>query len=536
MANANSHTSSEITFTTSLVSNNIPINSGEDLSRHIRVVPVVSTENKTTYDDMLKKQTFGKMLNLDPCGAWDIVSESEDLAMIHHKLEADMNVYGTVRGVVLDTKVGNVVSYSFPHANKFVAPVLSVTDGRIILDANTSCDANRLKIKIGFEGPLIQIFKHGNKVYHATRKRLESGKSRWGNSKTFDEIYKELDGPSDDVLFSKDKKYSPYVHTFIMNHPDVLICTKDNVGKGNLIYLGPKQMYPTDENCPYPLDEVDTELHVPNTVSSYDTNSENKQIYSPECLTLEEANKHLLFGFYEGFEGYQFLDSRLLPGEFLILEDTEFDMMYRIESPAYAWRCSMRNNNPNFLHRMFELLDYAYLKNNSNDDKIYHNMFPILTFYSSSSLNKTIANAPIIVWPQNTEIVGSVPVNKDDKLYNIWQCFLASVPVCRQSMVVTFHDYLVMKRGEVIAWLLNLSKQNADISTYSKRVQDILVKTRSFAVDKIRRGENFDKKSKVVKNLDFLIAENIRNFISKEIGSSLYRIIREMDKLQSETK
>ncbi len=500
MANANSHTSSE-------------------------------KIEKTTYDDMIKKQTYGKLLNLDPMGAWDIVSESEDLAMIHHNLEADMSVYGTVRGVVLDTKAGNVVSYSFPHANKFVTPALTVVDGRIILDSNTSCDVNRLKIKIGFEGPLIQIFKHGGKVYHSTRKRLESGKSRWGNSKTFEEIYKELDGPVDDVLFNKDKKYSPYVHTFIMNHPDVLICTKDNVGKGNLIYLGPKQMY-SAESSPYPLEEVDTELHVPSTVSSYDTNSEDKKIYSPETLSLEEANKHLLFGFYEGFEGYQFLDPRLLPGEFLILEDTEFDMMYRVESPAYYWRSTMRNNNPNFLHRMFELLDYAYLKNNSNDDQIYNNMFPVLTFYDSASLRKTISNAPIIVWPQNTEVIGNVPVNKDDKLYNIWQCFLASVPVCRQATVVGFHDYLVTKRGEVVTWLIGLSKQmnSLDLSKFSKRVQDILIKTRSFAADKVRRGENFDKKSKVAKTLDSLICENIRNFISKEIGSSLYRIIREMDK------
>jgi len=81
-------------------------------------------------------------------------------------------------------------------------------------------------------------------------------------------------------------------------------------------------MYSTElGKCPYDLNEVDTDLHVPNTVSLYEAGSETKSIYSPETLSLEEANKHLLFGFYEGFEGYQFLDPRLLPGEFLILED-----------------------------------------------------------------------------------------------------------------------------------------------------------------------------------------------------------------------
>ena len=492
-----------------------------------------TSENKTTYDDMLKKKEYGKMLGLDPMGPWDIVSENEDLAMIHHQQDADMNVYGTVRGVVLDKKIGNVVSYSYPHAPKFVLPALANIDGVVMLDKNTAIGFDQLKIKIGFEGPLIQIFKHNGKVYHATRKRLDSGKSRWGNSKIFEEIWKELEGPADDTLFSVDKKYSPYCHTFIMNHPDVLICTKDNVGRGNLIYLGPKQMYSTEPgHCPYPLDEVDTELRVPNTVSSYDPSSEGKSIHSPENITLEEANKHLLFGFYEGFEGYQFLDSRLLPGEFLILEDTRSHMMYRVESPSYAWRAGMRNNNPNFLHRFFELLDLAYLRNTDEDEKKYMSSVPILTTYDVDSLRQNISANPMIVWPQNTEVVEPLPKNKDEKLYNIWQCFLVSVPLCRQTAVVEFFDHLLKRRSEVTSWIISLSSQmdKIDILKFSARVQDILIKTRSFASEKVRRGENVDRKTRVVRTVEDLTQENIRNFISKEKGSSLYRIIREMDR------
>ena len=506
--------------------------------------------SQTTYDDMLKKKEYGKFLGLEPSGPWDIVSENEELAMIHHQQDADMNVYGTVRGVVLDKKVGNVVSYSYPHAPKFVLPALANIDGVVMLDKNTAIPFASLKIKIGFEGPLIQIFKHNGKVYHATRKRLDSGKSRWGNSKIFEEIWKELEGPADEVLFSADKKFSPYCHTFIMNHPDVLICTKDNVGRGNLIYLGPKQMYSTEvERCPYPLDEVDCELHVPNTVSSYDPTSGNfaedpqnggkptKSIHSPETLTLEEANKHLLFGFYEGFEGYQFLDPRLLPGEFIILENVESKMMYRVESPSYAWRSGMRNNNPNFLHRFFELLDLAYLRNSAEDEQKYMNSVPILTVYDVDSLRRNIEANPMIVWPQNTEVVEPIPTNKDEKLYNIWQCFLVSVPICRQSMVVEFYDLLMKRREEVTNWIIDRSREmdKIDILKFSRRVQDILMKTRSFAAEKVRRGENVDRRSKVVKTIEELTIENIRNFISKEMGSSLYRIIREMDRFLDES-
>jgi hypothetical protein len=496
-------------------------------------------KSTTTYDEMLLKKQCAPKLGLEENGPWDVVSVSEgnSLIMIHHKPEADMDIFGTLRGVVFDTKTETIVSYSYPHAPKFVASSLSVVDGKLLLDAKTALDMEKVKIKFGFEGPLIQVFKHGGKVYHATRKRLEAGKSRWGSSKTFDEIFKELQGPADNVLFDESKNYSPYCHTFIMNHPDVLVCTKDNVGRGNLIYLGPRQMYSTDpERCPYPLEEVDVNLHVPETVSSYNTNSDEKKIYSPELLTLEEANKHLLFGFYEGFEGYQFLDPRLLPGEFIILEDTETKTMYRIESPSYNWRSNMRNNNPNFRHRFFELLDYAYLKNNTADEEKYKNMFPLLTFYDSESLTRTVAQGPIIVWPQNTEVDVAIPSTRDSKLYNIWQSFLVSVPLSKQVEVCEYYNFLVKRRVDVINWLIDLSEKmnSLDLSNFSRRVQDILTKTRSFAADKIRRGENVDLKTREVKTLSALTKDNIRNFIGKEIGSSLYRIIREMDRLQAE--
>ena len=75
-----------------------------------------------------------------------------------------------------------------------------------------------------------------------------------------------------------------------------------------------------------------------------------------------------------------------------------------------------------------------------------------------------------------------------------------------------------------------------DILKFSARVQDILIKTRSFASEKVRRDENVDRKTKVVRTVEDLTQENIRNFISKEKGSSLYRIIREMDRYLQEFK
>jgi hypothetical protein len=496
-----------------------------------------------TISEMNKKKIIAPMLGLKEDDPFDIVSETDTgLVMVHYRPDADVEIFGNLRGVVVDINVGKVVSYSFPYTPRVITSSMIGENGNLTL-GGSSTGLSNLRFKIGFEGTLIHVFKHGGKVYRTTRKRLDATRSRWGNSKTFGEMYWELNGPKDEVLFDPTKDYSPYCHYFILVHPQVLVSTKDDISSGYLVYLGPKQIYSTSPTaCPYPMNSVDCDLHVPETSSSNTRNSSGA-IYSPENLTLEEANKHLSFGFYETFDGYQYLDPRLLPGEFVIVENVETKQMFRVESTSYAWRSDMRNNNPNLLHRFFELLDFAYLK--KEDDNKFRTMFPILTLYDPVSLFNTISSAPIIVWPQNTENDFStlpVPNTKEGKLYNIWQSFLLCVPISRQKEVFGFYDVLVTRRSELITWLIETSKKMVssssstntfDMSLYSNRARDILLKTRSFAENRYRSGDNIDNRTKEAKTVESLTRDNIRNFISKEKGSSLYRLIREMDRIKN---
>ena len=485
--------------------------------------------NTTTYSDMLIKEKIAPMLNLEPTGPWDVVSETDTgLVMVHARSDADMNYYSALRGVCVDTNKGNVVAYSYPHSPQIVTSSFSLTDGKIFL-GDREFSPDKIRIKPGFEGPLIHVFKHGNKVYRSTRKRFDPSKSRWGNSITFEEMYQQLGGPGDEELFDPEKSYSPYCHTFILVHPQMLVCTKNDVQEGYMVYLGPKKMYSTEESCPYPVEEVDPILRVPKTTSEVETG----KIYSPQLMTLEEANKHLLFGFYDGFEGYEYLDPRLLPGEFVILEDMITGNMFRVESPSYHWRSEMRNNNPNILHRFFELLDYSYLKNTEEDMQKYVERFPVLTFFDVESLTSTVHMKPMVVWPQDTEKDLFVPTTREAKLYNIWQCLLISMPLCRQVEIVTYYNYLCARKNEVVDWLIELSEQKVDPTLFSKRVNDILTKTRKFAEDSVRKGNNFDRKTRKKKNADEITRDNIRNFINKEMGNSLYRILREMDRYKN---
>jgi len=491
------------------------------------------------------REIVAEVLNLKVDKNWEIVSEDSDssLYMVHYTNDADLDYFGNLRGVVVDIQNKNIVSHSYPNTPKCIRSSLSLDENGILnlkddLGREYNLNVNNLIFKIGFEGTLMHVFKHNGKVYHCTRKRLDVTRSRWGNSIPFGQMYEELNGPSDETLFSSEKKYSPYCHTFIMVHPDVLVATKDSAGKGYLVYLGPKQMYATDpENCPYPVEDLDEDLHVPNTTTDpYDLDN---LVYAPENLSLEEANKQLLFGFYDAFEGYEYLDPRLLPGEFIIIEHIDErgnNLMLRVESPSYAWRSSMRNNNPNLNHRFYELIDSSYLKN-SPDDKIrYESLFPILTSYGLDSLKKTIETNPIVVWPQHTDQEMDFPKSKVDKLYNIWMTFLVSVPLHRQQDVLKYYEQLQNKRTELIAWLWDLSRTRSDPTKYSKRTADILIKTRKFAQDRVKKRQNIDLRTGKIKNINTLTKENIRNFIYKELGPSLYRLIKEMERCKKEAQ
>ena len=489
-------------------------------------------------------EIIAKVLNIPIDGPWEIISElpEENLYMVHYKNDVDPNEYPDLRGVVVDIKNKTVVSKSFPHTKRVVTNEIKFdNDNNITLfdDKNTQLKYNldNVQFKVGFEGPLIHVFKHNGNVYRTTRKKLDASRSRWGNSMRFGEMYETLGGPSDETLFNPEKKYSPYCHVFIMVHPDTLVACRDDIKDGYLVYLGPKKMYSTSpENCPYDFSEVDEDLHVPETSSL----QKDKNIFSPENIELAEVNKHLMFGFYDPIEGYQYLDKRLLPGEFVIMEELDENKnvksMVRIESVSYAWRCSMRNNNPNLHHRFYELLDYSYLKNDPFNRERFEKLFPILTCYEYSSLVEGMKNSPIVVWPQKTDLLHDFPLSNDTKLYNIWQCYLVSSPLNKQQEIAEYLQNLYNKRYELINWLYQLSKNKTDPTKFSKRVADILIKTRKFAKQRIAKNQNVDRKTGKVKTEEELTKDNIRNFMYKELGTSLYRLIKEMDKYKEECK
>lgn len=521
------------------------------------------------------RNIISQVLGVENSAAWDIVSSDPEhnLYMVHHKPEANLSDYGQIRGIVVDSQAKTVVARSYGYTPTIVSDQVLIQpgDGNIHLIDQMGLehvvDPVRSLFKIGFEGTLINVFKHDGIVYRSTRKRLDPARSRWGNSRSFMEMYWSLGGPSDDVLFDPNSKYSPYCHVFIIVHPEVLVVSKDNVGEGYLVYLGPKQMWSLDyEDCPYKqvqqdgslfpgvtqeqFDEdsrvdagwIDHTLHVPETVADLTVDkTHNHPIFSPHNLSIEESNKHLQYGFYQPFEGSDKLDRRMLPGEFIVIHQLDESGatigLLRVESTSYTWRSGMRDNDPNLLHRFTQLVNGSYIPYDTTEGKErYNSLYPTFEPFDEESIKNQInTDGPYVVWPQDGPYYDpEYLMNKESRMYNIWLAFLNSVPLHSQKEVSGYLRWLYNKRGELIGWLRMLENRgNLDKSEFSKRVIDIIEAARNYAR---RRAENAQDRTKDGKKMSIkdLTKENIRNLISKENGTSLYKMVRDMAKWKKE--
>lgn len=532
-----------------------------------------NTSNTSSIDT---RKIVSSVLGVENSAAWEIVSSDPEhhLYMVHHKPEANLADYGQIRGIVVDTEAQTIVCESYGYTPTIVSDsIRPAEEGGMIqltdeLGTVHQVNPDRSIFKIGFEGTLINVFKHDGKVYRSTRKRLNPSKSRWGNSETFMNMYWDLGGPTDNELFNPESDYSPYCHTFIIVHPDVLVVSKDNIGRGYLVYLGPKQMWSLEySDCPYKQTQedgslyegvtpeefeadprpnagwIDGEIYLPETVTSLtpDGSMNRNPIFAPNDLSLEDANRHLMFGFYNPFTDYDKLDRRMLPGEFVIVHNIDetgaTTGMLRVESTSYSWRAGMRDNNPNLLHRFFQLVNGSYIRYDTAEGRRrYDSLYPTFTPYDSQSIKNQLATVgPYIVWPQNTSYHDpSNLMSKESRMYNIWIAFLNSVPLHRQGEVSVYLDTLYKKRGELIRWLRMVeNREYLDPVEYSRRVINIVQAARSFARERVERGQDRGRDGRRL-SLKQITKANIRNLVMKEEGSSLYRLVREMENWKRE--
>ena len=523
-----------VTFTTEKNMSSIAIVSDEGAL--IDPTPVSLSENHE-----LKKQV-ANILGIEVSAGWAVLDGDveKELYLVHFTVQANMNKYGALRGLVVSLKHKAVIARSFGYTPSATLDELKVGVDNMLRftdDSGTDhvIDMEKAIIKPKFEGTLLRVFKYDGKVYHSTHRRLNANKSRWGRSATFMEMYTELGGPKDEDLFDPKFSYSPFCHLFLIVHPDVLVVSKISLNPGFLVYLGPKEMFsPNDPNFPYKdeIDKVEVGVQTPPVTTELIQSAPEeggKALYTPLNLTIEKANAHLRYGFYEPFDDSD-LEPRLSPGEAIVITTLTGDgqvkpCLIQIQSTAYSWRLSMRENNPNLLHRFYDLVNFSYLPTETDEGLTeYTRLFPILKPYPLSEIERFLtSDGPIIVWPGG-EASSMWMKNRSDNLYNIFMCFLAAVPLHRQKEVASMYTHLVDSREAVIEWIQNLEQTQADVMVspdYSDRIKNIIDASRSFVQKGMASGR--------VKNVSRDIALSIRKLILQERGPSLYRLQKEMN-------
>ncbi|CAH6418516.1 Hypothetical protein POVN_LOCUS233 [uncultured virus] len=536
---------------------------------------------------------------------WRIVDQDADVTLLHYEPDAlplimqddeftpaEKDALLALRGTIIDTVTGRVLCRSFGYTPTVTADTLrseGVMELKDQFGVPITIDMAKAIFQPCYEGTILRFWKWKGKVYRSTHRRIDASKSHWGSSKPFPELFADLGGPDGESLFG-DEPNSNFVHVFLVSHPDLLMATKADVGDGWLLFLRTLSIYPEaldketemsvswqpkltvfslpddkSETLPIPPPSEGTSpLYAPTQFGgSYDTKEAPGR-------GIKVANAILTAG-YSGLsvEALTQVDWRVRPGEALICFHGEERRMVKIESRSYNWRAEICGNNPNYLNRLYQLLNFALdPETKTENEHDYKALFPYLatpTAEEFRTLGETlIRNGPLYLPPTDLTRVEEkllyAPSNartgdsRDLRLRNITLCLVMAVPVHQQTAVTGtasvpgYYERLVTTRDDLIA---RLSKNDAfykkliEATEPGKRLVDnpnfgkggtlkpagntlkrLFTAAHAYVSTRKAQGNVVTGKgTKMTKDHDVFL-DNLRNLIKKERGPTLYSLTK----------
>jgi hypothetical protein len=457
-----------------------------------------------------------KVLSIDDDPSWTI-ENNESLCLVSSKKEATPR-YPDLRGCIVDLKTNQLVVPCYGRITSVLTPMIHFDNGRMNIedyDGNfLTLEEQDVRFSIGFEGPLLRVFRNGGKTYISTNRRLDCTKSRWGTKKTFLEMFKELGG--DKILetcFDNSKNYSSHFLTFIVVHPDMLLCTKQKVESGYLVLLGAQRCLHR-ETCAYPEDEVDwttygeDKFKVPFIVTDMFESAIGSGIpYIPSSLSLDQVNRHLLLGYGSKYSN----DIRTGSGEFVIAyvrQESGQDQLFRFVSPSYEHRSRMRNEDPNLLHQFYCLSSEAHLS-----DSEFEMKYPWLEYEENKKMEAE--EGQIMYWNRGKRAVAP---EWQQKFRNVWKHFVLSVPLHRQKEVFGYYKQFFLNPDILVQWIASwVGKEGVDkdelLSPRAKKLMQL-------ALEYERKHNPKADLTLSRKNLE----KNLRYLLGNERGTSLYML------------
>jgi hypothetical protein len=455
-----------------------------------------------------------------------VIDSYKNLALAHY----DINYIGetnidssirSIRGVIVDIVSKSIVCKSFGYTPTVISDKIPQV-GETITDVHnkTMTFPESFRITPITEGTMIRVWKYEDELMISSHRKINCEKSHWGTSGFFRSLFLKYAGDYDLNKLTENGN----VAYFILMDKDLTISTKFNLGKrdGAIIYIG-SSSDSIVENIPLFSNFNNEEF-------------KDKNMFSINEMTIDEANKHLNQGFYD-YPG-QPQDSPLCLGEGVIVSyevDGERKVM-SINSPAYYRRCKMVDNDPNVLHRCYKILNQTYYPKIVGAEDNYLTLFPpinVMTDEEITNLTSVIIDGPIPgkLYTEKELIDKNDKASHELRLRNALTWYVMSLALPHQ--IAAFHciKKLIEERKQVCEMMCrNFDsystgvfegfevKHNPDIFKY---IQHRLNNAKDYA--KLNSKSNNGRNPKASKEA---ILNNVHLGVMRDSGDWLYNIAR----------
>ncbi|CAH6419484.1 3 phosphatase [uncultured virus] len=499
---------------------------GENSSPTTPVVPFVFD---ASYKGDARTQRVAEILGLPGIQGWTITDVDDNLAMVHYTDDADTVLYGHLRGILVDLEKGAIVATSFGHTPTAVASELVETNGVITVkdttgDLHTFETANS-SIKRVFEGVVIRVARHKGRSKRMTHRKINAQRSHWGSSPTFLSMYEEAGGPTDEQLFDLRYPYSSTVYVFMIRDKSLSVGARQKITRPCAVYLARYEM-----DLKRPEEEVAPGIANFTTSPLIGGEVNESFIHEPKSLTIEEANNHLKYGYYNAFDP---ADERQLTGEAVILyrmENGAVADIVKVHSPSYDWRVNLRGNDPNVRHRFYTLLNTVYpdIETDEQWNTLTESLIPFPLYDEQSIKELYNSNQGILTIPPGP-VSRDNYATRDSRIHLLWMNYLLSLPANVQAGALDLLSKFHEDRNNLITWLQSLEMKHKDVeqSDLPPRVKGLISSSRRLARDRVKKGNNYSARGNHMK-LPLLIKSTLRNLVCKENGPSLFGLVRDM--------
>jgi hypothetical protein len=380
-----------------------------------------------------------------------------------------------------------------------------------------------------FDGTLLRVWKYNGTIYISTHKKIDATNSRWGASEKFVDMFKRyIEGVFDlEDLFKdiSDSSDIP-VHNFLLVNIDLMIASKlhfENKKKdGFVVYINSK-------NCELPIE-------LPKVSFSEIRKTDHSVFKVSGLKTNEEIKDYLHFGFHSELKD---VHTHISLGEGLILYNGK--SMLKVVSSGYNRRAKIVDNDPNILHRVYEILTESQFPRDNKVADTYLERFPALpcpTEEQIKSFTGNLLHGFPEDWkiPSDEELTGTISrESREMRFRNAVVHYTISLPLAHQKNALTSIDELLNDRFKAIQIVCGNYEKYAkgqfgddiyprDQKVY-ERIQEIVNESKKYAKLRVSRGEKLEGKSEIQCLKKFAV-DNIRNLMLKEYGASIYKMVR----------